>query len=207
VKFGCSESGARDQFAILYRRARMIHPLSEKETFPFEWRRSARARVILLFRARSRLSSSFSFSFSSTCIDSSQCSPSSYYALPAPPSINAAVSSRALECHVAPARPYPPLLDFSTHRHGRSRSPRTQTEPEYTAIGTHTALLGSPRRTYSSPVHAHHNPPLELIKRCSRRLLDTQASAAFPENTLASFEAAIQDGAEGIETGTLPRPI
>ncbi|KAJ3998339.1 PLC-like phosphodiesterase [Lentinula boryana] len=28
----------------------------------------------------------------------------------------------------------------------------------------------------------------------------TQASAAFPENTLASFEAAIRDGAEGIES-------
>lgn len=29
----------------------------------------------------------------------------------------------------------------------------------------------------------------------------TQASAAYPENTLASFEAAIRDGAEGIESG------
>lgn len=28
-----------------------------------------------------------------------------------------------------------------------------------------------------------------------------QASAAFPENTLASFEAAIRDGSEGIESG------
>lgn len=28
-----------------------------------------------------------------------------------------------------------------------------------------------------------------------------KASAAFPENTLASFEAAINDGAEGIESG------
>jgi hypothetical protein len=28
-----------------------------------------------------------------------------------------------------------------------------------------------------------------------------QASAAYPENTLASFEAAISDGAEGIESG------
>lgn len=27
------------------------------------------------------------------------------------------------------------------------------------------------------------------------------ASAAFPENTLASFEAAMRDGAEGIESG------
>lgn len=44
-------------------------------------------------------------------------------------------------------------------------------------------------------------PHLELIKRCPRR---NQASAAFPENTLASFEAAIKDGAEGIETGALP---
>jgi glycerophosphoryl diester phosphodiesterase len=31
--------------------------------------------------------------------------------------------------------------------------------------------------------------------------LSTQASAAYPENTLASFEAAIRDGAEGIESG------
>jgi phosphatidylglycerol phospholipase C len=28
-----------------------------------------------------------------------------------------------------------------------------------------------------------------------------QASAAYPENTIASFEAAIRDGAEGIESG------
>ena len=28
-----------------------------------------------------------------------------------------------------------------------------------------------------------------------------QASAAYPENTLASFEAAMRDGAEGIESG------
>lgn len=28
-----------------------------------------------------------------------------------------------------------------------------------------------------------------------------QASVAYPENTLASFEAAIRDGAEGIESG------
>jgi hypothetical protein len=28
-----------------------------------------------------------------------------------------------------------------------------------------------------------------------------KASAQFPENTLASFEAAIRDGAEGIESG------
>jgi phosphatidylglycerol phospholipase C len=28
-----------------------------------------------------------------------------------------------------------------------------------------------------------------------------QASAVYPENTLASFEAAIRDGAEGIESG------
>jgi len=34
----------------------------------------------------------------------------------------------------------------------------------------------------------------------SRRTNKTQASAALPENTLASFEAAIRDGAEGIET-------
>jgi len=33
-----------------------------------------------------------------------------------------------------------------------------------------------------------------------------QASARFPENTLASFEAAIQDGAEGIESGNSIRP-
>ena len=29
-----------------------------------------------------------------------------------------------------------------------------------------------------------------------------QASAAFPENTMASFELAIRDGAEGVESGT-----
>lgn len=33
-----------------------------------------------------------------------------------------------------------------------------------------------------------------------------QASAAFPENTLASFEAAIRDGAEGIESGAFAPP-
>ena len=31
--------------------------------------------------------------------------------------------------------------------------------------------------------------------------LSTQASAAYPENTIASFQAAIRDGAEGIESG------
>jgi hypothetical protein len=30
------------------------------------------------------------------------------------------------------------------------------------------------------------------------------ASAVFPENTLASFEAAMRDGAEGIESGRVP---
>lgn len=30
---------------------------------------------------------------------------------------------------------------------------------------------------------------------------EQQASAAYPENTLASFEAAMRDGAEGIESG------
>lgn len=32
-------------------------------------------------------------------------------------------------------------------------------------------------------------------------MLFIQASAAYPENTLASFQAAIRDGAEGIESG------
>jgi hypothetical protein len=35
----------------------------------------------------------------------------------------------------------------------------------------------------------------------------SQASSKFPENTLASFEAAIRDGAEGIESGILPGSI
>jgi len=35
--------------------------------------------------------------------------------------------------------------------------------------------------------------------------MSTQASAAYPENTLSSFEAAIRDGAEGIESGILYR--
>ena len=30
-----------------------------------------------------------------------------------------------------------------------------------------------------------------------------QASAAFPENTLASFERAIRDGSEGVESGNV----
>jgi hypothetical protein len=51
-------------------------------------------------------------------------------------------------------------------------------------------LLGSPRREH----------PTKLST-----LLDVditpKASARFPENTLASFEAAIRDGAEGIESG------
>jgi glycerophosphoryl diester phosphodiesterase len=43
--------------------------------------------------------------------------------------------------------------------------------------------------------------------RCAPRYLlasltlSTQASSAFPENTLAGFQAAIRDGAEGIESG------
>jgi phosphatidylglycerol phospholipase C len=35
----------------------------------------------------------------------------------------------------------------------------------------------------------------------ARLTLSIQASAAFPENTLGSFETAIRDGAEGIESG------
>lgn len=34
-----------------------------------------------------------------------------------------------------------------------------------------------------------------------RDILRAKASAAFPENTLASFERAFRDGAEGIESG------
>lgn len=34
-----------------------------------------------------------------------------------------------------------------------------------------------------------------------------QASATFPENTLASFEKAIRDGAEGIESGISSRVV
>lgn len=49
-------------------------------------------------------------------------------------------------------------------------------------------MLGPPRRA-SPPTHGI---PLSRA---------VQASAAYPENTLASFEAAIRDGAEGIESG------
>lgn len=43
---------------------------------------------------------------------------------------------------------------------------------------------------------------LELThSRCPLEITHTQASAAFPENTLASFERAIRDGAEAIESG------
>lgn len=51
-------------------------------------------------------------------------------------------------------------------------------------------MLGSSWCTYSG---------VEVTDIQSTLLL--QASAAYPENTLASFEAAIRDGAEGIESG------
>jgi hypothetical protein len=52
-------------------------------------------------------------------------------------------------------------------------------------------VLGSPRcRLWPTPQY----PPTLLT-------LFVQASAAYPENTLASFQAAIRDGAEGIESG------
>lgn len=40
-----------------------------------------------------------------------------------------------------------------------------------------------------------------LTRSHDARLSLVQASAAYPENTLASFEAAFKDGAEGIESG------
>lgn len=48
---------------------------------------------------------------------------------------------------------------------------------------------------YSPPHRSHHPLPFLSFSPIA------QASAAFPENTLASFEAAIRDGAEGIESG------
>ena len=53
-------------------------------------------------------------------------------------------------------------------------------------------MLGSPRCTLILP---HSIYLLALLT------LSIQASAAYPENSLASFEAAIRDGAEGIESG------
>ncbi|KAG2369738.1 hypothetical protein BDR07DRAFT_1388211 [Suillus spraguei] len=51
-------------------------------------------------------------------------------------------------------------------------------------------MLGSPR---SKSNHGQNHSRLSHSPY--------QASAAFPENTLASFEAAINDGADGIESG------
>lgn len=51
-------------------------------------------------------------------------------------------------------------------------------------------LLGSPWSEHSPSNH------ILLFVHSS-----VKASARFPENTLASFEAAIRDGAEGIESG------
>ncbi|KAI9000730.1 hypothetical protein BD414DRAFT_11177 [Trametes punicea] len=42
------------------------------------------------------------------------------------------------------------------------------------------------------------SPPQRKLPECWGH---RGASAAFPENTLASFERAIRDGAEGIESG------
>lgn len=43
--------------------------------------------------------------------------------------------------------------------------------------------------------------PLALVRACEDDPLTAHPPVAVPENTLASFEAAIRDGAEGIETG------
>ena len=44
-------------------------------------------------------------------------------------------------------------------------------------------------------------PALVTVGQVLIVVADLQASAKFPENTLASFEAAMRDGAEGIESG------
>jgi phosphatidylglycerol phospholipase C len=53
----------------------------------------------------------------------------------------------------------------------------------------------------------HRGVSHECVPRYLAALLtlSIQASAAYPENTLGSFEAAIRDGAEGIESGILYR--
>ena len=67
-----------------------------------------------------------------------------------------------------------------------------------------TTMLGTSRRMLFSLLKRRGTPLLTIRIILSLSLSFSpiaQASAAFPENTLASFEAAIRDGAEGIESG------
>lgn len=60
---------------------------------------------------------------------------------------------------------------------------------------THAGMLGSPWCEYIKTdrrIYSFFFLTLKVL---------LQASAAFPENTIASFERAIRDGSEGLESG------
>ena len=184
-----------------YGRAYDIPCKREGKRFRLEWRRSARASRRVLPREKSA-SARFLSCSPCTCIDLSQCSPKLLLRFTRAPlqqrcflAARPRVSRRA-GLFLSPASrlqhapPWPPPLLKNLDRARVRRHWST-----YRSVGVTAGYVISPMHT-----HTH----LELIKDV--RIYSTQASAAFPENTLASFEAAIKDGAEGIETGTLPRP-
>lgn len=110
------------------------------------------------------------------------------------------------------AHPRPSLYNsfYTVHNDcGYKRPGRGEQAPSFAwfvfswAVGRHMVmiaamslrLLGTSWGTYTFVCPS----PFALSKILTFTLV--QASAAFPENTLASFEAAIRDGSEGIESG------
>ena len=82
--------------------------------------------------------------------------------------------------HLSPTSPNSPTTPFTPHT-------------DHVQVPDLARVLGPPRRKL----------PDAPMLRANERLTHpaSQASAAYPENTLASFEAAMRDGAEGIESG------
>jgi len=70
-------------------------------------------------------------------------------------------------------------------------NPAASRRPQVADADLACRLLGTPRGEPTPQPRLQHYLLTAVL----------QASAAFPENTLASFEAAIRDGAEGIESG------
>lgn len=78
--------------------------------------------------------------------------------------------------------------------------PRLPIRPPTLSLFRHFNLM-SPTKRMLPECWGHRGVSDSLPRRPPFVLTRVQASASFPENTLASFEAAMRDGAEGIESG------
>lgn len=94
--------------------------------------------------------------------------------------------------------PSSPSLSFSRHlnRNGFPSSRPTRYALFYTKLTRRCSLLCC-RLLGPSRGESDARPVFSTVKLTGI----PQASSRFPENTLASFEAAMRDGAEGIESG------